>query len=305
MRRIKLKAPGKINWTLDVTGKRGDGYHEVEMLMQSIGLWDEVTLTERSSGISITGNWDEMPLDDRNIAVKAAKLIRDHCNINSGVHIDIRKEIPVAAGLAGGSTNASAVLIGLNALWSLGLSGQQLEEIGVQLGADVPFCLRGGTAVARGIGEKLTSLEPLKGIWLILIKPSFGVSTASVYGGLKLDSIPVHPNWQKVYSSLQSEDFGSLQQDMVNVLEMVTAAQYPEIHGIRQSVLEAGAVAARMTGSGPTVFGVFHEQQHACSALHKLKKLFPKAYLVETLGKGVEIIEGGSHEADQCNRFGG
>jgi 4-diphosphocytidyl-2-C-methyl-D-erythritol kinase len=301
MRRIKLRAPGKINWTLDVTGRRTDGYHEVEMLMQSIGLWDQITLTESIGGISIAGNTDDMPLNESNIAVKAAKLVKEYFNINSGVEIEIHKEIPVAAGLAGGSTNAAAVLVGLNALWSLGLSGQQLEELGVKLGADVPFCIRGGTAVARGIGEKLTSLEPLKGIWMVLVKPSFGVSTASVYGALRLDRISTRPDWQKVYSRLQSSQFCSLQQDMANVLEMVTTAQYPEIYDIRQAILEAGAAAARMTGSGPTVFGVFNEKRDALEALQKLKKLFSRAYAVETIGKGVEIIEGGSHDSNQCN----
>jgi 4-diphosphocytidyl-2-C-methyl-D-erythritol kinase len=144
-------------------------------------------------------------------------------------------------------------------------------------------------------------LEPLKGIWLVLVKPSFGVSTASVYGALKLDRISTRPDWQKVYSRLQSLQFESLRQDMANVLETVTPAQYPEICAIRQAILEAGAAAARMTGSGPTVFGVFNEKRDALKALQKLRKLFPKAYAVETIGTGVEIIEGGSHDSNQCN----
>jgi 4-diphosphocytidyl-2-C-methyl-D-erythritol kinase len=300
MRQIKLKAPGKINWTLDVTGRREDGYHEVEMLMQSIGLWDEIILTESAEGISIrsTGGIPGMPLDESNIAVKAAKLVMDYCRVNTGLDISIHKELPVAAGLAGGSANAAAVLAGLNALWSLGLSREELEALAVKLGADVPFCIRGGTSIARGIGEKLTSLPALEGISLILIKLPFSVSTASVYGALTLDGIVKRPNWEKVYKGLSSADFSSLSRDMANVLEAVTATQYPEIKMVEQHLMEAGAEAAMMTGSGPTVFGVFKEHGTAWDASQRMKKLYDQVYLVKTLSRGVEIIEGGSHESN-------
>ena len=304
MRKIKLRAPGKINWTLDVKGKRPDGYHEVEMLMQSIGLWDEITLTEKKGSIGISGNSSDMPLDEGNLAVRAAKLVKQSCGVDAGVDIKIHKEIPVSAGLAGGSTDAAAVLVGLNALWGLGLTEESLAELGGKLGADVPFCIRGGTAVARGIGDKLTPLPPLEGIWLVLVKPPFGVSTASVYGVLSPDRISVHPDWEKTYHRLRSADFTFLPQDMANVLEPVTTTRYPEIHTIRQALRKAGAAAGLMTGSGPTVFGVFRERRGAREASEKMKKLCSGVYLAETLGKGAEIIEGGSHDSNECDCAG-
>jgi len=305
MRQIKLRAPGKINWTLDVKGRREDGYHEVEMLMQSIGLWDDITLTESVEGIRIrlVGGIPGMPLDDNNIAVKAARLIMHHCRITAGLDISIHKKLPLAAGLAGGSTDGAAVLVGLNALWDLGLSREELEALAVKLGADVPFCIRGGTSLARGIGEKLTSLPALEGIPLVLIKLPFNVSTASVYGALTLEGISKRPDWEGVYRGLSEGDFSSLSKDMVNVLEPVTGARYPGIKKVEQDLMEAGAEAAMMTGSGPTVFGVFREQRTAWQASQVMNKLYDQVYLVKTLNRGVEIIEGGSHESNKCNYF--
>ncbi len=293
MRKIRLRAPGKINWTLDVTGRRPDGYHEVEMLLQSIGLWDEIILTERRKDIRIVGDLQGIPRNGDNLAVKAAEQIRQSCGADAGVDIAIYKKIPVAAGLAGGSSDAAAVLIGLNALWDLDLPGERLWQLGSRLGADVPFCIPGGTAVARGIGDKLTPLPPLEGIWLVLVKPPFGVSTASVYGALSMERTTGHPNWKKAYDSLQAADFAGFPQETANVLEPVTRAQHPEIREIRQALRKAGAVAVSMTGSGPAVFGVFPDYRQAQRASEKLKEHFAKTsqvYLVETLGQGVEII---------------
>lgn len=294
MGRIKLRAPGKINWTLDVTGRRSDGYHEVEMLMQSIGLWDDIVLTECDEGIQVSGNAAEMPLNETNLAAKAARLIMDHFGITTGIHIDIQKHIPIAAGLAGGSSNAAAVLVGLNALWKLGLSPSRLAKLGTVLGADVPFCIYGGTAVARGIGEKITPLPPVEGISLALVKPSFGVSTASVYKSLEVEKIPVHPDWKTVYDLLAAGNLPALRHHMSNVLELVTIHRYPEINDIKACLDKAGASVTMMTGSGPTVFGVFETATDAQQAVKKLKSVYSQVLSVSTWGRGVEITEGGT-----------
>jgi 4-diphosphocytidyl-2-C-methyl-D-erythritol kinase len=302
MTKIKLKAPGKINWTLDVLGKRPDGYHQVEMLMQSIDLWDVVTLTDsplrghksyRGPEIHIRGNSEKMPLDERNLAVKAARLIMNRFEISSRLEIEIIKNIPMEAGLAGGSTDAAAVLVGLNSLWHLGLSVSDLAALGTTLGADVPFCITGGTAVARNIGEELQPLAPLKGIWLVLVKPSYGMSTAAAYQGLDLKSKKTHPDWKLAYQSLQAGRLSDLHNNLGNVLESVTEAYYPEIGTIKNSMIKAGALASSMTGSGPTVFGVFSNPDDAHEADRRFKLNYEHVYTVSTLDKGVEIIEGG------------
>jgi 4-diphosphocytidyl-2-C-methyl-D-erythritol kinase len=293
MRRIRLRAPGKINWTLDVIGKRADGYHEVEMLMQSVGLWDEIVLTHRDQGVEISCDAAGIPLDDNNLAVRAAMLIKKHFDLPQGIHIDIRKSIPAAAGLAGGSSNAAAVLAGLNVMWRLGLSLPELAELGNGLGADVPFCILGGTAVARGIGEKLTPLQPLEGIRLVLVKPSFGVSTASVFGELKLDKHR-HPDWRETYNLLRNRKWDELNRGMGNVLETVTAARHPEIYEIKELLLRSGAAASQMTGSGPAVFGVFKTAVAARRAVRDISPFYSQIFMVSTHGRGVEIMEGGS-----------
>ncbi|HBG76476.1 4-(cytidine 5'-diphospho)-2-C-methyl-D-erythritol kinase [Eubacteriales bacterium mix99] len=293
MRKIRLRAPGKINWTLDVTGRRPDGYHEVEMLLQSIGLWDEIILTERREGIRIVGDLRGVPRNGDNLAAKAAEQIRESCGLDAGVEIAIHKRIPIAAGLAGGSSDAAAVLVGLNVLWDADLPEERLRQLGSRLGADVPFCISGGTAVARGIGDRLTPLSPLEGIWLVLVKPPFGVSTASVYEALSMESRAGHPDWKKAYDSLQAADFAGFPRGTANVLESVTRAQHPEIREIRQALRKAGAVASSMSGSGPAVFGVFPDYGQARRASEKLREHFAKTsqvYLVETLGEGVEIL---------------
>ena len=294
MSRVKLRAPGKINWTLDVISRRRDGYHEVEMLMQSISLFDDIIITECDEGIKITGNSADMPLDESNLAAKAARLIMDNFGITTGVCIDIKKSIPAQAGLAGGSTKAAAVLVGLNDMWKLGLSIARLAELGTALGADVPFCILGGTAVARGIGEKLTPLPALEGIPLVLVKPSFGVSTKKVYNELVLEKIGLHPDWKKAYDLLAEGNLHLLRYSMGNVLELVTGSLFPEINEIKADLYKAGAAFSMMTGSGSTVFGVFETEADAQQAVNKLKTNYSQVFYVSTHGRGVEITEGGS-----------
>ncbi|HHY81789.1 MAG TPA: 4-(cytidine 5'-diphospho)-2-C-methyl-D-erythritol kinase [Clostridiales bacterium] len=294
MGKVVLKAPGKINWTLDVMEKRPDGYHEVEMLMQSISLWDDVVLTECSEGVKVTGNTEEMPLNENNLAAKAARLIINKFGIEKGVHIDINKRIPIAAGLAGGSTNAAAVLVGLNVLWDLKLPVSRLAELGVELGADVPFCIYGGTAEARGIGEKLTHLPPIEGIWLVLVKPPFGISTAWAYRELKIDKVVSHPDIKMAYTVLRSGEWEELSRYLGNVLESVARGSYPEINDIKEALLKAGAKASMMTGSGPTVYGIFQNKADAMKAADEIKKSYSQVHVVSTRTRGVEIAEGGN-----------
>ena len=294
MNTIKLKAPGKINWTLNVTGRRPDGYHEVEMLMQSISLWDELILTECREGIEVAGNARIMPLDESNLAAKAARLIMDRFGVKGGVRIEINKNIPVSAGLAGGSADAAAVLAGLNALWQLGLSDEELAGLGAALGADIPFCIFGGTALARGSGDRLTSLPALEDIPLVLVKPSFGVSTASVYQALKLDEIGFRPDWEVVYQLLAAGEFYLLSSYMGNVLEQVTAKLYPQINEIKEALDNAGAAVSMMTGSGSAVFGVFESARQARKAAEKLKLHYPHVFFASSYGRGVESVQGGS-----------
>ena len=294
MTTMKLRAHGKINWTLDIKGKRPDGYHEVEMLMQSIGLWDEIVLTPCSQGIYLKSNSSEMPLDETNLAAKAAKLLMDRFDIASGIQIEIQKNIPIVAGLAGGSADAAAVLTGLNVLWNLALSLADLSKLGAKLGADVPFCMIGGTAVARGIGDKLQPLSALKDIWLVLVKPPYGMSTAAAYQGFRLEAVKVNPDWERAYEVLQTGDFQGLQPSLGNVLESVTEARYPEIGTIKKTLIREGAAAALMTGSGPTVFGVFSDVEEAKKAAENLKTQYAQVFTVPTHHTGVEILEGGS-----------
>jgi len=291
---IKLRVPAKINWTLDVIARRPDGYHEVEMLMQSVSLWDEITLTECNEGIHIAGNAALMPLDESNLAAKAARLVMDKFRINRGIRIEIHKIIPASAGMAGGSADAAGVLVGLNALWHLGLSLEKLAESGAALGADIPFCIAGGTALVQGIGEKLTFLPALEGIPLVLVKPSFGVSTKLAYHSLRLEEISFHPKWKKVYQLLASGQFNMLRGQMGNVLEQVAAKLYPEINEIKRNLDKSGAAVSMMTGSGSAVFGVFETMEQARRASEKLKMYYSQVFCVSSHSRGVEITQGGN-----------
>lgn len=290
MNRIRLLAPGKVNWTLNVTGRRPDGYHDVEMLMQSIDLSDEVILEESMEEVTVESDSEDIPLDGRNIAVKAAYLLKEAFPVKKGVHIIIRKNIPVAAGLAGGSTDAAAVLTGLDRLWDLGLSTDELAAFGARLGADVPFCITGGTAIARGIGEKLTFLPPVTGMTLVLVKPPFGISTASVYKAYSVKAGIKRPDVQAVYRSLADRDWTVLPGYMFNVLEQVTLSWHPEIDDIKNALLQHGAQASLMSGSGPTVYGVFKEPDAALHAFAAMKDIYPMTYLSRTVDHGAVIL---------------
>ncbi|MCX7922761.1 MAG: 4-(cytidine 5'-diphospho)-2-C-methyl-D-erythritol kinase [Clostridia bacterium] len=267
---MELEARAKINLSLDVTGKRSDGYHEVRMIMQTIELHDTVCLEIIDSGIEISCDSRWVPSNNDNIAYKAAKLLIEKYDIKSGIKIDIRKRIPVAAGLAGGSTDAAAVMKGMNRLFSLGISQTELMALGKQIGADVPYCIKGGTMLAEGLGEILTELNPLQCLHIVLIKPKIGVSTAWVYKNLNLDIITDRPDTEMLIKAVQDNKISVLAENMKNVLETVTLTKYAVIKEIKDRLVEHGAVGSMMSGSGPSVFGIFKDKQ---SAEHAYKML--------------------------------
>jgi len=290
---VKLKTRAKVNFSIDVVGKREDGYHLVEMIMQTIDLYDVITLCDTpEKGIAIKCSGGIVPNDSRNIAYKAADLIIKRCGVEKGVKIDIEKRIPVGAGMAGGSCNAAGVLVGLNRLWKLGLSLEELKQLGLELGADVPFCIEGGTALAQGIGEKLTALKDVKDVWIVVCKPNFSVSTAEVYKSLKLDSMGTRPDTKRLLEHIEKNDIKALACGMANVLEGVTQSRYSVIAHIKDKMMHQRALGSIMTGSGPTVFGIFKNFEDAHKAESKLKAMWEQTYLVKTENRGVEFNEG-------------
>lgn len=271
---LTLKALAKINLGLDVLGKRDNGYHDVRMVMQTIYLYDNVTLTKTEEpGIRLETNLSYLPVDEKNIAYKAAKLLIDEFQIKKGVSIKLDKHIPVAAGLAGGSSNAAAVLVGMNRLFRLGLSQEELMERGVSLGADVPYCVMRGTALAEGIGEDLSALMPMPKCYVLIAKPPISVSTKMVYEALDAKEIVEHPDIDGVLEGLSKQDLTKVAASMGNVLESVTIEKYPIIADIKAAMKEAGALNAMMSGSGPTVFGIFDDRKIAKEAWYKLRNM--------------------------------
>ena len=273
MREIKLKAMAKINLGLDVVRKREDGYHEVRMIMQTIRMYDQIMLTEQKEpGIKVKTNVSFLPVNEDNLVYKAAKLLMDEFQVTSGVEIDLRKFIPTAAGMGGGSSDAAAVLVGVNRMFKLGLSKQQLMERSVAIGADVPFCVLRGTALAEGIGEVLTPLPPLPKCFVLIAKPPINVSTKFVYTNLRANELTWHPDIDGQIQALRDGDLEEVCRKMGNVLENVTISAYPIISTIKEKMLQCGAVNAMMSGSGPTVFGIFSEREQAEKAAELLRE---------------------------------
>ena len=291
MSSIELKSRAKINLSIDVLGKREDGYHLVEMIMQTIDLYDIIKIKEiEIDEININSNSSDIPLNENNIVYKAAKVLKDQFNIKNGVEIFIEKNIPVAAGMAGGSSNAAAVLVGLNKLWKLNLSEVRLQEIGLKLGADVPFCISGNAALAQGIGEELTYIKGLSKDTVILVcKPNLFVSTKEVYEGLDLQNIKNRTNNKFLIECLKKGNIKLLATNMVNVLETVTSKMHEEIKDIEKVMLENNALGSMMSGSGPTVFGLFDKEEGALSAKGELLKKYNQVYVVRSSEKGVEV----------------
>lgn len=264
--RLELKAYGKINLGLDVVRKRADGYHEVRMIMQTVNLHDRIVMERvRETGIRTETNLPYVPDGEGNLAYRAAKLLMEEFNLPDGVNIKIKKYIPVAAGMAGGSTDAAAVLVGMNRMFGLGLSKKELMERGVKLGADIPYCILRGTALSEGIGEILTELPPAPRCSIVLAKPQVSVSTKAVYGKLKVDELKPeeHPDIDGMAEAIRRSDLDGVISRLGNVLELVTIPDHPEIGTIKRIMLENGAAGALMSGSGPTVFGIFKDPREA------------------------------------------
>lgn len=280
-----MKAPAKINLSLDVLGKRQDGYHEVKMIMTTIDLADRLELTELvEDRIEIVSHNRYVPDDQRNLAYQAAKLLKEKFKVKQGVSITIEKTIPVAAGLAGGSSDAAATLRGLNKLWNLGLTIDELAELGAEIGSDVSFCVYGGTAIATGRGEKIEHIKTPPSCWVILAKPHIGVSTADVYGNLKLNRV-THPDVDKMVEVINRGDYKGICNTVGNVLEDVTFAMHPEVARIKAQMKRFGADAVLMSGSGPTVFGLVHHDSRMHRIYNGLKGFCEQVYAVRLLGE--------------------
>mgnify|MGYP002537065285 FL=1 len=291
MNSIKLKSRAKVNLSIDVLGKRQDGYHLVEMIMQTIDLYDLIEINEKDNDqITIKSASEEIPLDCNNLVYKAADLIKKTFNLTKGVEIYIQKNIPVAAGMAGGSSNAAAILVGLNKLWNLNLSNQQLEKIGLKLGADVPFCINGGAVLASGIGEELTPIKGLtKDVCILVCKPDLFVSTKEVYECIDSKDIDKRPNNKFLIECLKNEDTRQLAENMFNVLEGVTVEIHPVIQQIKDIMITNKALGAMMSGSGPTVFGLYENREDAVKCKAILEKQFKQTFVVACEEKGVEV----------------
>lgn len=281
---ITLHAMAKINLGLDVLRRREDGYHEVKMIMQTVGLHDTLTLEKLPDDeIRITADSAQIPTDGRNLIWRAVDLIKRTYQIKEGVHIHLMKRIPVSAGMAGGSTDAAAAFDGLNKLFELGLSLERMQDLGVKTGADVPYCLLGGTALSEGIGEILTPLPAIPDCYLVIAKPALDVSTRFVYENLRLDQLERHPDIDGMVKRIRSQDLKGMAHLMENVLETVTAVRYPVIGQIKEFLRARGALNALMSGSGPTVFAVFEEEKSAQAACEALRSegLASQVFLTE------------------------
>lgn len=264
MKSTWINAPAKINLALDVLRRREDGYHEVRMIMQSIRLFDRLTLErDNTPGIRLKTNLGFLPVDENNLVYKAAALLREEFGITDGLNILLEKRIPVAAGMAGGSTDAASCMIALNRLYKLGLSNEDLMKRGVTLGADIPYCVMKGTAISEGIGEILTPLPPAPDCFILIAKPGIHVSTRTVYGNLTLNDKTIHPNIDGMIAAIKKESVTDMCSCLGNILEDVTIKDHPEIKRIKQTMLENGALGSLMSGSGPTVFGIFDDKDKA------------------------------------------
>ena len=272
IKHLRLKAYGKINLALDVLGKRDNGYHDVRMIMQTVGLHDRIELYRtKEPGIRLETNLFYLPNNEQNLAYRAAALLMEEFGVKEGVSIKLKKFIPVSAGMAGGSTDAAAVLVGVNRMFDLGFTKKELMERGVKLGADVPYCIMKGTALSEGIGEKLTALAPMPDCYILLAKPPIAVSTKMVYENLHANELKEHPDIDGMVIALEEHSLQGITERMENVLETVTEVRYPVIAEIKACMKECGAMNSLMSGSGPTVFGIFTEKEKAEKAADAIR----------------------------------
>ncbi|MEK5059918.1 4-(cytidine 5'-diphospho)-2-C-methyl-D-erythritol kinase [Paenibacillus shunpengii] len=282
--KIYEKAPAKINLMLDVLHKRSDGYHEVEMIMTMVDLADRIEMSEiKRDTIMISSQAGYIPLDEKNLAFQAAKLVKERYDVKKGVYIHLDKKIPVAAGLAGGSSDAAATLRGLNKLWGLGISDEELRLLGAELGSDVPFCITGGTALATGRGEQLHQLPNPPQCWVVLAKPPINVSTAEVYGRVRSDQIQKHPSAKRMEDAIRNQSFAGVCKELGNVLEDVTVKLHPEVGQLKEAMLKLGADGVLMSGSGPTVFGLVSKESKVPRIYNGLRGFCKEVYAVRLL----------------------
>lgn len=283
--KLSVKAPAKINLALDVLHKRPDGYHEVEMIMTNVDLADRLELTElRRDEIILESTSGFVPDDQRNLAYQAAALLKKKYRIKQGISIKIDKQIPVAAGLAGGSSDAAATLRGLNELWQIGLSYDELAELGSEIGSDVAFCVHGGTALAKGRGEVIQPLDAPPPCWVILAKPSIGVSTADVYRRLRTMEMK-HPDVKGMMRAIEEKNYEGICHNLGNVLEDVTLKLHPEVRQIKEKMQNLGADGVLMSGSGPTVFGLTRHESRMQRIYNGLRGFCGQVYAVRLLGE--------------------
>ncbi len=277
MDRIETRAYAKINIALDITRKREDGYHDMKMIMQSVSLSDRIfikKIPERK--ITLTANKPWLPVDNRNLIVKAAEYMLSAYDLPYGLSIDLEKNIPVAAGLGGGSSDCAQTLVAINRMFGLGLDKEALAVIGKRFGADVPFCVAGGTQYAEGIGDILSPLPKHPDADLLIVKPSISVSTAWAFSNFSLDEVQTHPDFNKLFSALAECNTLQIASNLGNVLETVTEKKHPIISDIKNAMRDAGAMGVLMSGSGPSVFGYFESRKHAENAAHSIGDRFPK-----------------------------
>lgn len=276
------KSYAKINLTLDVLSRRENGYHDVCMVMQTINLYDTVTVVKKNEGIALSISNDELPTDGRNIAYKAAEIFFNECGINGGAEINIDKNIPIAAGLAGGSSNAAAVICALNLLYETNLDDDQLIRIGTKLGADVPFCIIGGTCLCKGIGEEITEIDNDIVADLLIVKPEQGISTAEIYKEIDNHTNLKHHDTKAMIDAVKNGNINEVSALLSNVMESVTINRLPEINKIKQTMSENGAIGTLMSGSGPTVYGIFENKNIALTAGKAFADKYSDIYITRT-----------------------
>lgn len=280
---MKIKAYAKINIALDVVGKREDGYHLLKMIMQTVDLYDEIEIKKICSGIELSCNKPYVPIDERNLAYKAAYLFKETYNIKDGVSINLTKNIPVSAGMAGGSTDAAAVLKLMNRLFNINATDEELRRLGLKLGADVPYCINGGTALCEGIGEKITQLKPFKDKIIVIVKPPFGVSTKEVYKSFDLSKVVYHPNVDNIIEAMNNDDIHFVANNMKNLLENVTLRKHRVISNIKERMRSLDALGTMMSGSGPTVFAFFDDMLKAQICYDEMKKKYKDVFISRTI----------------------
>lgn len=280
---MKIKAYAKINIALDIVGKREDGYHILRMIMQTIDLYDIIEIEKTESEIRLNCNKHYVPTDERNLAYKAAKIFKETYSISQGVDIKLTKNIPVSAGLAGGSTDAAGVLKLMNKMFNVNASDEELKSIGLKLGADVPYCIKGGTALCEGIGEKITQLKSFKDKIIVLVKPPFGVSTKEVYKCFDLSKVVFHPKIDSLIENMNNDDVYFVANNMKNLLENVTLRKHRVIANIKEEMKSIGSIGTMMSGSGPTVFALFDDMLKAQLCYDEMKKKYKDAFITRTI----------------------